>query len=276
MFKEILAHVDGSEAGAERLRFCKSLAAASAARLMGLHVRPPVAVRPMGRATDLNALIAASEHEIEREAAASAALFHSLLEGSDLEHEWRERSGDVAAVLCAEAAYADLVVVGQYESQSPPHQHPLPISLSLALHSGRPTLVIPAAARPRTPFRTVLIAWEPSAQSARAVHDALPLLGEASMVRILTVSQTTHAAMAADAGVKLKAHLERHGVPNLSVMDLRFDLRDERTLAEQIGGGGFDLLVMGAYSHPMWLEFLFGGATQSLALGSRTPLLLSH
>jgi nucleotide-binding universal stress UspA family protein len=33
---------------------------------------------------------------------------------------------------------------------------------------------------------------------------------------------------------------------------------------------------MGGYSHPMWLEFIFGGATQSILLSSKIPVLVSH
>jgi nucleotide-binding universal stress UspA family protein len=36
------------------------------------------------------------------------------------------------------------------------------------------------------------------------------------------------------------------------------------------------LLVMGGYSHPKWLEFIFGGATQSILLSSKIPVLVSH
>lgn len=37
-----------------------------------------------------------------------------------------------------------------------------------------------------------------------------------------------------------------------------------------------DLLVMGGYSRPMWLEFIFGGVTQSMLLSSKIPVLVSH
>jgi nucleotide-binding universal stress UspA family protein len=38
----------------------------------------------------------------------------------------------------------------------------------------------------------------------------------------------------------------------------------------------YDLLVMGGYSRPMWLEFIFGGTTQSLLLSAKMPVLVSH
>jgi nucleotide-binding universal stress UspA family protein len=38
----------------------------------------------------------------------------------------------------------------------------------------------------------------------------------------------------------------------------------------------YDLLVMGGYSHPKWLEFIFGGATKSILLSSKIPVLVSR
>jgi nucleotide-binding universal stress UspA family protein len=40
--------------------------------------------------------------------------------------------------------------------------------------------------------------------------------------------------------------------------------------------GHFDLLVMGAYGHPAWLEFLFGGTTPAALLNASSPVLVSH
>jgi predicted helicase len=33
---------------------------------------------------------------------------------------------------------------------------------------------------------------------------------------------------------------------------------------------------VGVYSHPMWLEFIFGGMTQSMLRSSKIPVLVSH
>jgi nucleotide-binding universal stress UspA family protein len=33
---------------------------------------------------------------------------------------------------------------------------------------------------------------------------------------------------------------------------------------------------MGGYSHPMWMEFIFGGVTQSILLSSKIPVLVSY
>ena len=47
-------------------------------------------------------------------------------------------------------------------------------------------------------------------------------------------------------------------------------------LRRQMEKAHYDFLVMGGYSHPMWLEFIFGGTTESMLLSSKIPVLVSH
>ena len=47
MFRELLVHVDGSEAGRRRVRFAVDLAARMGTRLSGLHVTPVPEVPPL-------------------------------------------------------------------------------------------------------------------------------------------------------------------------------------------------------------------------------------
>ena len=51
---------------------------------------------------------------------------------------------------------------------------------------------------------------------------------------------------------------------------------EPQTLRQQIEKARYDLLVMGGYSHPTWLEFIFGGTTDSVLRSSKIPVLVSH
>jgi nucleotide-binding universal stress UspA family protein len=142
--------------------------------------------------------------------------------------------------------------------------------------SGRPTLVLPEGPRAR-PFelRTVAIAWDFSRAAARAVSDAMPLLEKARKVRIVTVTNekkldSKHSAEA------LAKNLARHGID--VVLD-KVDADGRRigevleayTVSHQV-----DVLVMGAYGHSRWREFILGGATKSLLSKPPLPILFSH
>jgi nucleotide-binding universal stress UspA family protein len=142
--------------------------------------------------------------------------------------------------------------------------------------SGRPTLILPETPRSR-PFElgTVVVAWDFSRAAARAVSDALPLLERAKKVRVVTISSekvldTKHSAE------ELAKNLARHGIDVvLEIVDA-----DGRRIGEVLEAFALahkaDILVMGAYGHARWREFILGGATKSLLSRPPLPILLSH
>jgi nucleotide-binding universal stress UspA family protein len=74
----------------------------------------------------------------------------------------------------------------------------------------------------------------------------------------------------------LLAHLANHGVKvGRDVLKIR-TIDEHESLRKQIEEEHYDLLVMGGYSHPLWLEFIFGGTTRSILLSSKIPVLVSH
>jgi nucleotide-binding universal stress UspA family protein len=75
---------------------------------------------------------------------------------------------------------------------------------------------------------------------------------------------------------RLSAHLANHGVKIAAdILQVR-TANEQESLGHLIDQEHHDLLVMGAYSHPMWVEFIFGGTTQSILLSSKIPVLVSH
>ena len=142
--------------------------------------------------------------------------------------------------------------------------------------SGRPILILPETPHSR-PFElgTVAVAWDFSRAAARAVSDALPLLERARKVRVVTVTNeksldTKHSAE------ELAKNLARHGI------DVMLDKVDAngRPIGEVLETYTFshqvDVLVMGAYGHAKWREFILGGATKSLLSKPPLPILFSH
>jgi nucleotide-binding universal stress UspA family protein len=142
--------------------------------------------------------------------------------------------------------------------------------------SGRPTLILPQTPRAR-PFElgTVAVAWDFSRAAARAVSDALSLFERAKTVRIVTVTNektldTRHSAE------ELAKNLTRHSIDVvLDKVDANGrpigEVLETYTLSHQV-----DVLVMGAYGHSRWREFILGGATKSLLSQPPLPILFSH
>jgi nucleotide-binding universal stress UspA family protein len=274
MLRDLLVHVDGSQAGRQRVEFAIDLAARTGARLDGLHVIPPVDPEPMYKPSVLPRVEKTIAAELAADARAAALIFGEATAKRCADARWFEASGDVAVGICARARYADMVVLGQYEWQDAPQRHPLPVPNSVASQCGRPVLVVPADA-PATTLAKIAVAWDGSREAVRSVHDALPLLRLAQSIEVLTMVGPSAVQDEAD-GKDLSTHLAHHGI-QATITVRRIATRDEHgSLRKEIEQGRCDLLVMGGYSHPMWMEFVFGSAAQSIILSSKTPVLVSH
>jgi len=274
MLRDLLVHVDGSDAGRRRLQFAIDLALRTGARLTGLHVMPPPDVPPLYKPSQLDEAVANMSLKLAANARAAKEAFKGEVAQRLSDTRWFEADGDVADGICDRARYADLVILGQYEWQRPKVAHPLPIAHSVLLRCGRPVLVVPAAVGPIS-FARAAIAWDGSREAVRAVHDALPLLALSQSVKIVTIL-APEAIESSDYAKHLSAHLANHGIKiEPGVIQTRSE-NEPIALRQQIEKADYDLLVMGGYSHPKWLEFIFGGATQSILLSSKIPVLVSH
>ena len=123
---------------------------------------------------------------------------------------WCDVGRDLVPALVAEAAYADLLIVGpparSHDAGSAP---PGFVELSI-LQSGTPTLVVPHPHCQETVGDRVLIAWDGSVPAARAVRSALPFLRSASQVHIASWSRQP--ALAPCSRLGLAEWLRRHDV----------------------------------------------------------------
>lgn len=272
-FRDILVHVSADEHGQRRAAQAADLAERMEACLTGAHIRPPAEIGPHFKPSQVELAATELRGKLDRDLDAARGIFAQAIRDRSIVTHWREADGDFATGVTAAARYADIVILGQDEDQAPLEMHPLPVAHSVVLKCGRPVLVVPALAHKLVPSHAV-IAWDGSREAVRAVHDALPLLRLAQAVDVVTVSRSPDVSDEAQSE-QLIAHLGNHGIPARALIEhvARFDeLRRLRLDTEH----GYDLIVMGGYSHPRWLEFMIGGMTISTMLTSRTPLLLSH
>jgi nucleotide-binding universal stress UspA family protein len=184
----------------------------------------------------------------------------------------RERclSGEAPDMFVEYARLRDLTIVPIAEG------HEQWCSEAIIFGSGKPTLVLPEGpSAPSFQLKTVLVAWDFSRAAARAVADAIPLLERAKHVRVVTVMgekpiDSKHSAE------ELAKNLARHG---LEVGLDRIESKG-RTIGETIAAHAkscdADMLVMGAYGHSRFREFILGGATRSLLAKPPLPILFSH
>lgn len=140
--------------------------------------------------------------------------------------------------------------------------------------SGRPLLLVPRHGGAATP-RRIVIAWDGSARSARAVKDALPLLAEAETVVAVTVEGEKDLSRMAP-GADLAAYLARHGI-ECRLATLTAKQRDvAQRLRLFVAEEDIDMIVMGAFVHSRFRQAVLGGVTQALLEQPPVPLFMAY
>ena len=114
MFRDLLVHVDGSQAGRRRVQLAVALAKRISARLSGLHVTPPVEMRPRYEPSRVDEVAAEISAKLASDARAAAAIFSEEATQQLADACWFAFAGDVVQGISEKARYADLVIIGQY------------------------------------------------------------------------------------------------------------------------------------------------------------------
>ncbi len=123
----------------------------------------------------------------------------------------------------------------------------------------------------------VLLAWNTQIHSARAMHEALPILRQAKEVIVATIDAVVpEAGDGEDPGVDAAAWLTHHGC-NVVVKQYESGKLDiGEAIMAKAQDEGADLIVMGAYGHSRTREALFGGTTRSLIAQTAQPVFLVY
>lgn len=274
-YKTLLAVLQ-DEADAARVLDCVApLAERFSAHVIGVHAEPlpiPYAT-PMGF-PDADFMVASTETNKERSETVRQ-MFEGRMARSGLSAEWRALesfSGDSAISSLESARAVDLIVVQQRDPELPGANVD-----ALLLQTGRPVLFVPYAMPVDTRFETILIGWNGTRESTRAVFDALPLLTAARQVEIFTVDPDRyggHEAMTA--GGQIAAALSRHGVTVTVHSQHKSELTHGEAIQNRAVELGADLLVTGAYSQSKLKEFFFGGVTRSVLESMPTATFMSR
>ncbi|MBR0764815.1 nucleotide-binding universal stress UspA family protein [Bradyrhizobium japonicum] len=235
------------------------------------HVQVPGSF--LGGAGNLGTIVASEAHRSRKNAQDLLAAFEAAAQRSGVLHEIvleRCLTSEVPDLLVEYARLHDLTIVPAPESYDQWYAE------AIIFGSGRPTLVVPEAPSSKAvDLNRVLVAWDSSRAAARAVSDAIPILEKAREVRILTVTNEK-AISSRRSSPELAKNLSRHGIDVIvEEVDSAGRVIGD-VLAAQIESRRADLLVMGAFGHSRFREFILGGATRSILTKPPIPVLFSH
>jgi nucleotide-binding universal stress UspA family protein len=277
-YKDLLVHLDGTEAGKARTEAAVALAAAWDAHLTGLCLMAEPVIPPM-----LGIAIGADVLERQRaeataEGEAILARFREAGTAAGIAVEARFEMAPIDTLprrFARHARHVDLSIVGQ-----PPPSDGVDETMLVEaafLETGRPALVVPYIGARDMPPRRILVAWDGGREAARAIGDALPFLCRADDVSLVVVDPAALGdRIGEEPGADMARHLARHGVKVTVRAVATGGLAVGDVLLGETADWAADLLVMGGFGHSRLRELVLGGVTRHLIEHMTVPVLLAH
>jgi nucleotide-binding universal stress UspA family protein len=285
--RTILVPVRGDGKGKSVLDHALALGRRFHAHLAVVHCRPrPEDMLPFGvyaPASFKEQITSSATTLADSEESRVRALFHDYCSAHDLaiveghlaapkdrpSASFSEATGKQAEVVAIRGRLADIIAVAQPDRDLNLGFNTLEAAL---LETGKLVLLCPRAQVDRI-GQHVAIGWNGSAEAARAVAAALPILLAADRVTVLSAMTGGRIDLTPE---DLQAHLSSH--------DVRAKLETFDAGATEVGQGllkaaqdaGADVLLLGAYGHSRRRSLVMGGVTQHVIDHARLPVLLIH
>jgi nucleotide-binding universal stress UspA family protein len=183
---------------------------------------------------------------------------------------WYKTKGVENQVIGERGRLFDLIVIGREQDHPGDWMNACEAAL---FDTGKPVLVA-ANQVEDTCGDNAVIAWNASAETARAVALGITLIANASQVTVLTMPG---ASVPGPDGAEFVAHLRRHGI-NATHDTIESAGGEEAGAAtlEYVKATGATLLIKGAYTHTRLRQIVFGGATRYILNNADVPVLLAH
>lgn len=278
MYKTIVVHVDRTEKAGLRIDLAARLALKYDAHLVGTAmtgVQP--AVFPVGGFDIAPPASPFPLDELRVMADQALDAFDARARNAGvLSFERRRLDDEPGLGLAMQSRYCDLIVIGQAAQDSVLPRLRSDFPEYVLLNCVCPVLVVPSVGLAGDIGKRVTVGWNGSANAARAVMSAIPLLREAELVNLVVYNAEADSQLHGEQpGADMAAFLARHGIKvELTARDATSDAGN--ALLAHAENRGSDLIVMGAFGHSRFRELVFGGATRSALSASTLPLWMAH
>ena len=277
-FKNILIHLDHSSGCQNRLNIAFELARKFDAQLTGLFIVPDYVVPSYVEAQISVDLITDVTEKAVAKARDRLAGYQKLADDAGVKMEAHVVEGQVIPILREHTKYSDLLLLGQDQPDDPDNSS-YGLADALLFEGACACVVVPHSGKLDAPGKRVLLTWNASRESARALREAMPFLTRAETVVVLSSepddgdSQTARGHPHAQ---ELERLLKSHGIESVSSGISDPDISATDAIIGQAADMNADLIIMGAYGHARLREIILGGVTRDLLKSSPVPLFLAH
>ncbi len=213
--------------------------------------------------------------DMDDDCLADASAFQAFARSHGATHaSWMVTRTAIAPTLRKLGAWHDLAVL---ERDMVDETRIFDILGEAMLSSRVPCLVLPPNWNRPLSFERIVIAWNGSIESTRAMHHALPLLLLAKSVTLIDGHiRTSHSR---DMGViepDPMVYLMHHGITvKMHYLDVSAEKAGE-ALLQKAREAHADLLVMGGYGHSRIRQRVLGGATRHVMAHAGIPVFMQH
>jgi nucleotide-binding universal stress UspA family protein len=184
--------------------------------------------------------------------------------------EWIEEEGSAALKIGCLGRIYDLVVLSRPDPKTAAETD---ILLEAALfETGRAVLTVPPAPVPSV-GNNVMIAWNGSTETARAIALGLPLLQQAKLIHVVSVEGGT---VPGPSGGEVARYLQRYGLEVTASHIENPTAPVGETQLSEAARLGCDMMVKGAYTQSRLRQLVFGGPTRHIIAHAMLPVLMAH
>jgi nucleotide-binding universal stress UspA family protein len=266
---DLILHVEDMRDDNPVVRFGLPLAQRLGAYATGLHV---IDVVPASLALPEVAAVLA---QMEIEADARANWWADLCRKHEVQGSWEVARGPYANALAHRSCLADLTV-STLPSLDTGYSLGFDYLTRVLLSGASPMLLLPADLEPKPLYSHVVVAWNGSLEAVRALRAALPFLRRATAVTVVDGTVEPLPGLS-PAPLPIREWLHREGVGGLTIRSV--EMVDEGigpALLDAAARDHAELLVMGAWGHSRFSEWVLGGATRYVLQHAKLPVLMAH
>ncbi|MEO9168663.1 MAG: universal stress protein [Aestuariivirga sp.] len=278
-YKTISVSLNDISENTKLLEITAGIARKFRAHVNGIYVIPAPQVYPNGGADIVPVIMDYNQVYFRDRAKKVQSDFTARMKADDLTHTFVQIGSSFSSIsddMIRAGQISDLVICSAVDDQTTTGIESDFVE-SLIISTGRPLLVIPKQFNTAVNFDKIVVGWNDSHESARAVFDALPVLKLASEVHFTVVDpQKMDDRNAKWAGADISETMARHGIKSIADSYPTNGGDPGSALLEHARDLGAGLIVMGAYGHSRLREFILGGATRTILAEMDIPVLLSH
>lgn len=189
-----------------------------------------------------------------------------IVEDENLKIDLKIKEGIRSSMIELYSKISDIVIAA-----TPPSGIPTATFETITQRTGKPVIMFPRVMR-KFSTDSIVIGWNNSPQSSRALTSSIPLLKMAKKVEIVTAGQFIEYGSLLEDMVE---YLKLHGI-NATAKIIKTTMVPGEALLNHAIEGNFDMIVAGTHGHKGLRELMLGGTTRYFLENAHIPVFLSY